>query len=83
MNTYPFHAVESLSDQLVSAEDYDSTNILVGVDSYASSYWWMPGFYDAWENVETLEKQKSAQATHRTGSRPPERSRSTSAANAA
>ena len=82
MSFYPSHTADALSDHLVSAEDYDSTNILVGVDSCASSYWWMPGCYDAWENVETVGKNCS-HATHRTGSRSLDRSRSTSAANAA
>jgi hypothetical protein len=29
----------------VSAEDFDATGILTGVDACASSYWWMPELY--------------------------------------
>ena len=28
--------------RFLSAEDFDHTGILTGVDPYASSYWWMP-----------------------------------------
>jgi hypothetical protein len=28
-----------------SAEDYDATGILAGVDPYESCYWWMPELY--------------------------------------
>jgi hypothetical protein len=36
------------SDQhrpFISAEDFDATGILTGVDPCASNYWWMPELY--------------------------------------
>jgi hypothetical protein len=33
------------SRPFVSAEDFDATGILTGVDACASSYWWMPELY--------------------------------------
>lgn len=29
---------------LVSAEDFDTTGVLAGLDPCESRYWWMPGF---------------------------------------
>jgi len=34
-----------LSDLFASAEDYDATGILTGVDPCESRYWWMPELY--------------------------------------
>jgi hypothetical protein len=33
------------SRPFVSAEDFDATGILAGVDPCASNYWWMPELY--------------------------------------
>lgn len=35
------------SRPFVSAEDFDATGILTGVDACASSYWWMPELHGA------------------------------------
>lgn len=37
-----FTAVERLGASFVSAEDFDRTGILAGVDPCESRYWWMP-----------------------------------------
>lgn len=34
-----------------SAEDYDATGILAGVDPYESRYWWMPDLFAAEESA--------------------------------
>lgn len=33
--------------RFISAEDFDATGILTGVDSCASSYWWVPELHAA------------------------------------
>jgi hypothetical protein len=66
----------------LSADDFDGTGILTGVDPCASSYWWMPELYAAEKNVDD-PLPATIQATQRAGSRPASTSRSTSAANAA
>jgi hypothetical protein len=33
------------SDRVLSAEDFDTTGILAGVDPSESRYWWMPELY--------------------------------------
>jgi hypothetical protein len=38
-------AVAGLAGLFASAEDYDSTGILTGVDPCESRYWWMPELY--------------------------------------
>ena len=61
----------------VSAEDFDQTGILAGVDPYESRYWWLPEMHGepvrpagdlaaatAWRRLET------AQAARRPASRP-------------
>lgn len=56
--------------RFVSAEDFDATGILTGVDLCASSYWWIPELHDCADacdlgaTVTTLDH-----ATARTSSR--------------
>lgn len=65
------------SRPFVSAEDFDATGILTGVDACASSYWWMPELYgpDAAAPVQVRLAESLAgrpnrdQATRRTASR--------------
>jgi hypothetical protein len=77
------HPVAAAADtRLLSAEDFDDTGILVGVDPCASSYWWTPELHSVLERVDH-HRQTMLQATQRTVSRPAATSRSTSAANAA
>jgi hypothetical protein len=53
--------------RFISAEDFDTTGILTGVDLCASSYWWVPELHAAAEHgPATLP---SAHATARTVSR--------------
>ena len=33
---------ETVADRFVSAEDFDPTGVLAGVDPCESRYWWMP-----------------------------------------
>ena len=68
--------------RFLSAEDFDHTGILTGVDPYASSYWWMPELHATSVGEEAF-LPAMLQATQRAGSRPASTSRSTSAANAA
>jgi hypothetical protein len=68
--------------RFLSADDFDGTGILTGVDPCASSYWWMPELYATEESVAG-PLPATIQATQRAGSRPASTSRSTSAANAA
>lgn len=63
----------------LSADDFDATGILVGVDPCASAYWWMPELHDACPADET----GASQATHRAGARTADTTRSTSSANLA
>ena len=48
----------------VSAEDFDVTGLLAGVDPCESRYWWMPELYGPDTDVPAV------QATRRTASRP-------------
>lgn len=70
------------SRPFVSAEDFDATGILTGVDACASSYWWMPELYgpDAGPDFGSApfqvrladslaERPNRDQATQRTASR--------------
>lgn len=66
------------SRPFVSAEDFDATGILTGVDACASSYWWMPELYGpvsatAFTPVRLAENAAGLpdrdQATRRTASR--------------
>jgi hypothetical protein len=36
---------ETASERFVSAEDFDATGVLSGVDPCESRYWWMPELY--------------------------------------
>jgi hypothetical protein len=62
----------------VSAEDFDATGILTGVDTCASNYWWMPELYGPdWGSAqipvrlaENIDRRPDRdQATRRTTSR--------------
>jgi hypothetical protein len=66
----------------LSAEDFDGTGILSGMDPCASSYWWMPELHATGKSFD-VQLPFTLQATQRAGSRPTSTSRSTSAANAA
>lgn len=68
--------------RFLSAEDFDPTGILAGVDPCASSYWWMPELH-ATDAEGVAFRPATLQATQRAGSRTAATSRSTSAANAA
>jgi hypothetical protein len=68
--------------RFLSAEDFDRTGILTGVDPCASSYWWMPDLHATGAEGDAF-LPATLQATQRAGSRPAATSRSTSAANAA
>jgi hypothetical protein len=52
----------------VSAEDFDATGVLTGVDPCESRYWWMPELYgpDAAAGDDAADR---GQATRRTASR--------------
>lgn len=53
--------------RFISAEDFDATGILTGVDPSASSYWWVPELHAAAEpGPATLQ---AAHATARTAAR--------------
>jgi hypothetical protein len=41
----PAHAAQAASGRFVSAEDFDATGILAGVDPCESRYWWVPELY--------------------------------------
>lgn len=38
----PLTGVEALGPMFLSAEDFDATGILAGVEPCASNYWWIP-----------------------------------------
>jgi hypothetical protein len=52
----------------LSAEDFDATGVLPGVDPCESRYWWMPELYGP-EAAAGLEAAGRDQATRRTASR--------------
>jgi hypothetical protein len=52
----------------VSAEDFDATGVLPGVDPCESHYWWMPELYGP-EAAAGAESAGRDQATRRTASR--------------
>jgi hypothetical protein len=52
----------------VSAEDFDATGVLAGVDPCESRYWWMPELYGP-ESEAVAESTGLDQATRRTASR--------------
>jgi hypothetical protein len=57
---------QAAANPFVSAEDFDVTGLLAGVDPCESRYWWMPELYGPDGDVEAVE----IQATRRTSSRP-------------
>lgn len=75
--------VSSGESPFVSAEDFDHTGILTGVDPYASSYWWFPELHASAATAGDLVAAAADHATQRTCSRQATTVRSTSAANAA
>lgn len=51
---------------LVSAEDYDPTGILAGVDPCESRYWWMPELHsDRPARGETVDRHAARRSTTR------------------
>ena len=52
----------------LSAEDFDATGVLPGVDPCESRYWWMPELYGP-ESAAAAEAAGRDQATRRTASR--------------
>lgn len=54
----------------LSAEDFDATGVLPGVDPCESQYWWMPELYGP-ETAAGAEAAGRDQATRRTASRAP------------
>lgn len=68
--------------RFLSAEDFDGTGILAGMDPCASSYWWMPELHTTGESFD-VQLPITLQAAQRADSRPASTSRSTSAASAA
>lgn len=52
----------------LSAEDFDATGVLAGVDPCESHYWWMPELYGP-ESMAGDESAGLDQATRRTASR--------------
>lgn len=57
----------------ITAEDYDSTGIMAGVDPSESRYWWLPELYGP-EPAPTASQvpvriSQAAQATSRAGER--------------
>lgn len=51
----------------MSAEDFDGVGILAGIDTCASSYWWMPELYgpDVPDNTATSHVEASKTGTLR------------------
>ncbi len=48
MTTAPIastHGAQAAPGRFVSAEDFDATGILTGVDPCESRYWWVPELY--------------------------------------
>lgn len=41
-STKPLTGVDGLGPMFLSAEDFDATGILAGVEPCASNYWWIP-----------------------------------------
>ena len=52
--------------RFLSAEDFDATGVLAGVDPCESRYWWIPELYEP----ESRAEHQSGQATRRTSARP-------------
>lgn len=73
---------EALRRPFLSAEDFDATGILAGVDLCASSYWWFPELHASADPAGDGSSE-AVQATQRAGSRIAAIPRSTSAASAA
>lgn len=73
----------SVVSSFVSAEDFDHTGILVGVDPCASSYWWFPELHALPVEADGLTAHATGHATQRTGVSASATVRSTSAASAA
>lgn len=66
----PRHAatdVPAAARPFVSAEDFDVTGLLAGVDPCESRYWWMPELYGPDVDARAVE----IQATRRTSPRSP------------
>lgn len=75
-------AVVVAKPAFVSAEDFDATGILAGIDTCASAYWWMPELEgsapqapavrdDAWLAAAPQRRRRPGdQATIRQASRP-------------
>jgi hypothetical protein len=75
-------AVVVAKPAFVSAEDFDATGILTGIDTCASAYWWMPELEgsapqapavrdDAWLAAAPQRRRRVGdQATIRPASRP-------------
>lgn len=68
---------ETVADRFVSAEDFDPTGVLAGVDPCESRYWWMPELYgpDALADstrspLAELLSRGPHQAANRSASRP-------------
>ncbi len=64
----PHHAPATCAvtaSPFVSAEDFDVTGLLAGVDPCESRYWWMPELYGPDGDARTAE----IQATRRTSPR--------------
>ncbi|MFM7135894.1 MAG: hypothetical protein ACKO1M_02325 [Planctomycetota bacterium] len=61
----PTSAAHRTADRggFVTAEDYDSTGIMTGVDPSESRYWWVPELY----GPEPARTAGMSQATSRTG----------------
>lgn len=57
-------APSAVGCRFISAEDFDATGVLAGVDPCESHYWWMPELYGP-EAGDT----STGQATWRTSSR--------------
>ena len=64
--------VDALGPMFLSAEDFDATGILTGIDTCASAYWWMPELYGP-DPARRCDADAAAaiaiQATRRTPSR--------------
>jgi hypothetical protein len=72
----PAHALPAATDAFVSAEDFDQTGILAGVDPCESRYWWLPELYGPEaadvpqaEPASAARQSPTAQATSRSADR--------------
>ena len=49
--------VDALGSMFLSAEDFDATGILAGVEPCASNYWWIPELHRGAPDMSTVDDE--------------------------